>query len=414
MIRSLADVGSGCLGADTLLQLLKNYARSRGIKTSITVGVVGLPNVGKSSLINSLKRSRVAQVGNTPGVTRGVQEVVLDKTIRLLDSPGVIFSADDDAAAALRNSVKVERLADPLAPVAVILQRVPKKQLMAVYKIASFADVDEFLRLIAAARGKLKRGGIPDMTAAARIVLQDWNGGVIPFYTLPPSRGNEEHESAAVVAGWAAEFDAEKVFAAEATAVISQLPSMEGAGAAFFEAASAGRARVELPSAASGGRGTFGGGGGGGGDSMEGSSSDEEEEGEEEEGDGMDVGDGGGGAAARRGKAPAPAAAAAAKAALYGEEGQFDPRKVRAEKKARKKSKVAAAAPEVPAEGGDGSDFDFDEANEADGGSGGGSASGSGSDEEYGAGGGGEDADRAYADAMEGSDLEEEGGGGDD
>jgi nuclear GTP-binding protein len=42
-------------------------------------------------------------------------------------------------------------------------------------------------------------------------VLQDWNGGVIPFYTLPPSRGNEEHESAAVVAGWAAEFDAEKV-----------------------------------------------------------------------------------------------------------------------------------------------------------------------------------------------------------
>lgn len=47
------------------------------------------------------------QVGNTPGVTRGVQEVVLDKSIRLLDSPGIIFSAEDDAAAALRNAVKV-------------------------------------------------------------------------------------------------------------------------------------------------------------------------------------------------------------------------------------------------------------------------------------------------------------------
>jgi len=58
---------------------------------------------------------------------------------------------------------QVERLSDPLAPCAVILQRVPKKQLMAVYKIAAFADVDEFLRLIAAARGKLKRGGVPDM-----------------------------------------------------------------------------------------------------------------------------------------------------------------------------------------------------------------------------------------------------------
>jgi nuclear GTP-binding protein len=60
-----ADGGTGgaeCLGADTLLQLLKNYARNADIKTAITVGVVGLPNVGKSSVINSLKRSRVAQV----------------------------------------------------------------------------------------------------------------------------------------------------------------------------------------------------------------------------------------------------------------------------------------------------------------------------------------------------------------
>lgn len=106
--------GAGCLGADTLLAMLKNYTRNAGIKTSITVGVVGLPNVGKSSLINSLKRARVAQVGNTPGVTKSVQEVHLDKNIKLLDSPGVVFAdAESEAAGALRNAVKIERLQDP-------------------------------------------------------------------------------------------------------------------------------------------------------------------------------------------------------------------------------------------------------------------------------------------------------------
>lgn len=86
-------------------------------------------DVGKSSLINSLRRSRVCGVGAAPGFTKVCQEVVLDKHIRLLDSPGVIFDAVDGeegespADLILRNAVRLEDLADPIPAVAAILAR---------------------------------------------------------------------------------------------------------------------------------------------------------------------------------------------------------------------------------------------------------------------------------------------------
>lgn len=77
---------------------------------TVLTGIVGFPNVGKSSLINSLKRTRVANVGNAPGVTRSTQQISLDKNINLVDSPGMVYSApkSGDHWAALRNCIKVD------------------------------------------------------------------------------------------------------------------------------------------------------------------------------------------------------------------------------------------------------------------------------------------------------------------
>jgi nuclear GTP-binding protein len=75
---------------------------------------------------------------------------------------------------------------DPVTPVRAILQRCPKQQMQLHYHITDFADVDEFLNLVARGIGKLKRGGIPDQAMAARMVLNDWNMGKIKYYTHPP------------------------------------------------------------------------------------------------------------------------------------------------------------------------------------------------------------------------------------
>ncbi|KAJ4728512.1 guanine nucleotide-binding protein-like NSN1 [Melia azedarach] len=219
---------SDCLGAETLIKLLKNYSRSHEIKKSITVGVIGLPNVGKSSLINSLKRCHVVNVGATPGLTRSMQEVQLDKNVKLLDCPGVVMlkSAENDASVALRNCKRIEKLDDPVGPVKEILKRCPAKLLISLYKLPNFDSVDDFLQKVASVRGKLKKGGIVDVEAAARIVLHDWNEGKIPYYTMPPTRDQGEPSEAKIVSEFGKEFSVDDVYKSESS-FIGSLKSVD-------------------------------------------------------------------------------------------------------------------------------------------------------------------------------------------
>lgn len=174
---------STCFGAELLLNVLGNYCRiSANVKMSIRVGVVGLPNVGKSSVINSLKRSKACRVGNAPGVTKAMQMVQLDSKIKLLDSPGIVFERSKDmdpTIIALKNVVKIETLQDPFTPATAVLKKISTQQVMELYDVHEFNTPDEFFAKRAARVGKFKKGGIPDIAAAAREVLTDWNSGKI-------------------------------------------------------------------------------------------------------------------------------------------------------------------------------------------------------------------------------------------
>ncbi|KAK9303438.1 hypothetical protein QLX08_004918 [Tetragonisca angustula] len=202
-----------CFGAELLMSLLANYCRNVGnVKTSIRVGVVGLPNVGKSSVINSLKRSKACNVGSTPGITKTMQAVQLDSKIKLLDSPGIVFANSeensDDSSIALKNAIKIQSLKDPYTPATAVLKRVSKSQIMKMYDIPEFSTPDEFFALKATRMGKFRKGGIPDTIAAARSILEDWNSGKIRYYTVPPEEPNC-HISAEIVNKMNKEFDIE-------------------------------------------------------------------------------------------------------------------------------------------------------------------------------------------------------------
>ena len=246
----------------------------------------------------------------------------------------------------------MEKLEDPVAPISEILRRVPAKQLMALYKVGAFKDADGLLAAVAAARGKLKRGGTPDVRAAARILLADWNDGHIPYYTLPPARSTE-FASAEVVSEWARDFDADAVFADERSTVIAHLPSLEDdapGGVDFFAATAGGEARVDIAA-------------------MEAA---EAEEGPSDDG-AMDEGEGGVPAASAGVRSKLNGAHQTEK--LYGEEGQFNPKAARADRKRQKKTTVKGAPPPKPKRGAaaanagdDDSDFDFDAGGGSDGG----------------------------------------------
>ena len=174
--------------------------RRRGIKNRpVRTMVVGIPNVGKSTFINSFAGKACAKTGNKPGVTKGNQWIRLNKTLELLDTPGILWPKFEDPEVgfclAVTGAIK-EDVYDRETAVELLLERlmhIYPEDLRVKYAIdfSEAEPVREVMAKIAVARGCLKAGGVLDIDKVIQLVLRDFRTGRLGRFTLDePSENN--------------------------------------------------------------------------------------------------------------------------------------------------------------------------------------------------------------------------------
>lgn len=185
--------------------------RRRGIlNRPVRAMVVGIPNVGKSTFINSFAGKACTKTGNKPGVTKGNQWIRLNKTLELLDTPGILWPRFEDQRVGLLlafiGSINDEILnKDELAMELIRFletyypQILPQRYLPDEDKeVSSESRTElEWLSQIAKVRGCLLKGGEPDYGKAAAIVIDDFRSGRLGRITLefPPEEMEESCEN---------------------------------------------------------------------------------------------------------------------------------------------------------------------------------------------------------------------------
>jgi len=179
------------LGTRKLWVALKKATEKR----PMSVAVVGLPNVGKSTIINLLRGSHSVGTSPIPGFTKSVTRVRAKTWLRVIDTPGVVPRLDEEELA-LRSALRPEALEDPLPAAMRLVQLIAGKKPEVLEKLYGFAprgagpgEAYAFLEELARRRGLLGKGGQPLVEEAARVVLRDWQSGRNTFYLEPEDYG---------------------------------------------------------------------------------------------------------------------------------------------------------------------------------------------------------------------------------
>uniref|UniRef100_A0A915PN84 Large subunit GTPase 1 homolog n=1 Tax=Setaria digitata TaxID=48799 RepID=A0A915PN84_9BILA len=174
----------------------------------VVVGMVGYPNVGKSSTINKLLNQKKVSVSATPGKTRHLQTLAVDDELTLCDCPGLVMPsfALSRSEMILNGILSIDHMREYILPIKLLLTRVPQRYFEKIYSImlTDVADADvgektqlsahDLLTAVAFIRGFMSSSGVADCSRAARLILKDVVNGKVKWVAAPPNIDQKEFD----------------------------------------------------------------------------------------------------------------------------------------------------------------------------------------------------------------------------
>jgi large subunit GTPase 1 len=170
----------------------KTLASTPGRDGRVTIGFVGFPNVGKSSMLNSAVGRICVKSSSTPGKTKHLQTINMEEDgITLCDCPGLVFPLFQQSRSAMicNGVLNIDQMTDWLGPAQIVCQKMPTEALNLLYgtKLTGmYTNANSLLQSLAVIRGFSTAHGNPDEARAARIVLKDYVNGRMIHCELPP------------------------------------------------------------------------------------------------------------------------------------------------------------------------------------------------------------------------------------
>ncbi|XP_023349392.1 nucleolar GTP-binding protein 2, partial [Eurytemora carolleeae] len=149
-------------GKGALINLLRQLGKLHQSSKQISVGFIGYPNTGKSSVINALRNKKVCKTAPIAGETKVWQYITLMRKIYLIDCPGIVpaTGGETDEEKVLRGVVRVELVETPDDYIPTVLERVKTKYIERTYRLKDWTSPTDFLEKLSKRTGKLLKGGV--------------------------------------------------------------------------------------------------------------------------------------------------------------------------------------------------------------------------------------------------------------